>query len=102
MLIGGGGEKKTLPMVARHADIWHSFSDVETLVHKSAVLDRHCADIGRDPSEIERSVGAPQGNPAEVVQPLLDAGATLFTVGVGGPEVDLTRLRAWLAWREAR
>ncbi|MDP9117959.1 MAG: LLM class F420-dependent oxidoreductase, partial [Actinomycetota bacterium] len=41
VLIGGGGEKKTLKMVARHADMWHSFSDVETLIHKSAVLDQH-------------------------------------------------------------
>jgi len=102
VLIGGGGEKKTLRMVAEHADLWHSFSDVETLTHKSAVLDRHCADIGRDPSEIERSVGTPEGKPADVVQPLLDAGATLFTVGVGGPDVDLTKLKAWLAWRDAR
>jgi probable F420-dependent oxidoreductase len=102
VLIGGGGEKKTLRMVAQHADIWHSFSDVETLVRKSAILDQHCQDVGRDPSEIERSVGTPDGKPTDVVQPLLDAGATLFTVGVGGPDVDLTKLRAWLSWRDSR
>jgi probable F420-dependent oxidoreductase len=102
VLIGGGGEKKTLRMVAQYADLWHSFSDVETLIRKSAVLDRHCADLGRDPAEIERSVGTPEGNPADVVQPLLDAGATLFTVGVGGPDYDFTRLKAWLAWRDNR
>jgi probable F420-dependent oxidoreductase len=99
VLIGGGGEKKTLRMVAQHADIWHSFSNVDTLIHKSAVLDRHCADLGRDPSEIERSVGAPSGEPGEVAQPLLDAGATLFTVGVSGPDHDLEGLRKWLDWR---
>jgi len=103
VLIGGGGEKKTLRMVAQHADIWHSFSDADTLVRKSEVLARHCADLGRDPSQIERSVGTPsKGEPGEVAQPLLDAGATLFTVGVGGPDFDLTELRKWLAWREAR
>jgi probable F420-dependent oxidoreductase len=102
VLIGGGGEKKTLRMVARHADLWHSFSAVETLIHKSAVLDRHCADLGRDPSEIERSVGTPEGNPADVVRPLLDAGATLFTVGVAGPDYDFTKLKSWLAWRDGR
>jgi probable F420-dependent oxidoreductase len=102
VLIGGGGEKKTLRLVARHGDIWHSFSDVDTLRHKSAVLDRHCADIGRDPSEIERSVGTPDGDPDEVAQPLLDAGAALFTVGVGGPDYELTKLKRWLAWRDAR
>jgi probable F420-dependent oxidoreductase len=102
VLIGGGGEKKTLRLVARHADIWHSFSDLETFVRKSAILDAHCRDAGRDPSEIERSVGAPKGDPAEVAQPLLDAGATLFTVGAGGPDVDLTELRRWLDWRASR
>jgi probable F420-dependent oxidoreductase len=102
VLIGGGGEKKTLRLVARHGDIWHSFSDVDTLRHKSAVLDRHCADIGRDPSEIERSVGTPDGDPDEVAQPLLDAGARLFTVGLGGPDYELTKLKRWLAWRDAR
>jgi probable F420-dependent oxidoreductase len=102
VLIGGGGEKKTLRLVARHADLWHSFSDLETLRHKSAVLDEHCKAIGRDSSEIERSVGTPAGEPDEVGQPLLDAGATLFTVGVGGPDYDLTKLKSWLAWRDAR
>jgi alkanesulfonate monooxygenase SsuD/methylene tetrahydromethanopterin reductase-like flavin-dependent oxidoreductase (luciferase family) len=99
VLIGGGGEKKTLRMVAQHADMWHSFSSVDVLIHKSGVLERHCADIGRDPTEIERSVGTPSGDPAEVAQPLLDAGVTLFTVGLSGPDHDLTKLRAWLDWR---
>jgi len=102
VLIGGGGEKKTLRMVARHADLWHSFSDLETLHRKSEILASHCADIGRDPNEIERSVGAPQGDPDELGQPLLDAGATLFTVGVGGPDFDLSRLERWISWRDAR
>jgi hypothetical protein len=66
------------------------------------VLDRHCAGIGRDPSEIERSVGTPDGDPDEVAQPLLDAGARLFTVGLGGPDYELTKLKRWLAWRDAR
>ena len=55
VLLGGGGERKTLRHVARHADIWHSFVDVETYRHKSAVLAEHCAAVGRDPAEIERS-----------------------------------------------
>src|SRR4051795_12386930 len=52
VLIGGGGEQKTLRLVAKHADLWHSFSDLETLKRKSAILDSHCAEIGRDSSEI--------------------------------------------------
>jgi probable F420-dependent oxidoreductase len=101
VLIGGGGEKKTLRMVARHADIWHSFSDLETFRHKSEVLAAHCADAGRDPAEIERSVGTPDGDPADVAPPLIEAGVGLFTVGVGGPDYDLTKLRRWLDWRES-
>ncbi len=100
VLIGGGGEKKTLRMVAEHADIWHSFSDLATLRRKSEVLARHCADVGRDPGEIVRSVGTPDGDPAEAGPALLDAGASLFTVGVGGPDYDLSKLRRWLEWRD--
>ena len=100
VLIGGGGEKKTLRLVAQHADIWHSFSDLDTFTHKIEVLRGHCTDIGRDPGEIELSVGAPEGAPAEVGQPLLDAGARLFTVGIGGPDYDLSTLKTWLAWRD--
>jgi probable F420-dependent oxidoreductase len=101
VLIGGGGEKKTLRMVAQHADIWHSFSDLETFKHKQEVLAGHCADLGRDPADIERSVGAPDEDPNEVGQALIDAGASLFTVGTGGPDFDLTKLKAWLDWRDA-
>jgi probable F420-dependent oxidoreductase len=99
MLIGGGGEKKTLRLVAQHADIWHSFSDLETLKRKQQILAAHCADVGRNPDEIERSVGAPDGNPAEAGPPLIEAGASLFTVGIGGPDYDLKPLRRWLDWR---
>ncbi len=101
VLIGGGGEKKTLPMVAKHGDIWHSFSDLETFAHKSGVLAERGADLGRDPGEIEHSVGVPDGDPAQVGPPLVEAGAGLFTVGVGGPDYDLTKLKRWLDWRSA-
>jgi probable F420-dependent oxidoreductase len=100
VLIGGGGEKKTLRLVARHADIWHSFSDVATLERKSDILKQHCAEIGRDHDEIVRSVGTPDGDPALAGPRLLEAGASLLTVGVTGPDYDLGKLRKWLAWRE--
>ena len=99
VLIGGGGEKKTLRLVAKHADIWHSFSDVETLQHKLGVLAGHCADLGRDPSEIEISVGT---NDVESAKALRDAGAELITYGVGGPDYDLKPLEELIAWRDAQ
>ena len=101
VMIGGGGEKKTLRLVAQHADLWHSFSDLETLKHKSAILDQHCADVGRDPLEIQRSVGTPDGDPKDSGPALLAAGASLFTVGVNGPDYDLAKLKTWIDWRNA-
>jgi len=100
VLIGGGGEKKTLRLVAQHADIWHSFADLETFQRKVGILHGHCADVGRDPAEIELSVGTPDGDPAEVGAPLVEAGARLFTVGVGGPDYDLGKLKRWIEWRD--
>ena len=58
LLIGGGGEKVTLRIAARYADEWNVWGDVATLVQKGEVLERHCADVGRDPAEIERSAVA--------------------------------------------
>ena len=98
VLIGGGGEKKTLRLVARHADIWHTFADPETLERKLGVLRAHCADAGRDPGEIEVSVGADEASRDRH----LELGARLFTLGIGGPKPDLGPLREWLAWRDER
>ncbi len=55
LLIGGGGEKRTLRIAASHADEWNVWATAADMVHKSAVLDRHCAAVGRDPAEIVRS-----------------------------------------------
>lgn len=55
--IGGGGEKLTLKVVARWADMMNVASSPEVVRHKLAVLDEHCRAVGRDPYEIERSVG---------------------------------------------
>jgi F420-dependent oxidoreductase-like protein len=53
LCIGGGGERRTLRAVARYAQHWNfPGGGVETLTQKRAVLEEHCADIGRDPSEI--------------------------------------------------
>lgn len=52
ILVGGGGERKTLRTAARYADMWHGFGTPELLAHKLAVLRAHCADVGRDPAEI--------------------------------------------------
>ena len=58
LLVGGGGEKRTLRIAAEHAQEWNVWSTPQVFTHKSAVLDRHCHDIGRDPAEIRRSTQA--------------------------------------------
>ena len=58
LLIGGGGERVTLRIAARFADEWNVWGDVATLRHKMEILDRHCADVGRDPAAIQRSAVA--------------------------------------------
>ncbi len=58
LLIGGGGERRTLAIAARHADEWNVWGTPDTLAHKGTVLDRHCADQGRDPATIARSAQA--------------------------------------------
>ena len=52
ILVGGGGEKRTLRLVARYADMCNFFGDPATVAHKVDVLRGHCRDVGRDPSEV--------------------------------------------------
>ena len=57
IMIGGSGEKKTLRTVAKYADQWNAMGSIEKLRHKDEVLRRHCDEVGRDSSEILRTVG---------------------------------------------
>ncbi len=102
VLIGGGGEKKTLRLVAKHADIWHSFGDAGDARaqgrHPAAALRRRRPRPGRD----RASRPGVSGSPEELGPQLRDAGASLFTVGVGGPDYDLTALSNWIAWRDSQ
>ena len=84
ILIGGGGEKVTLRLVAEHADAWNTFGPPETYAHKNAVLDDWCAQLGRDPATIERTVGIP-AHEVDDVEKYLDAGATHLIVMTGHP-----------------
>jgi len=78
-VIGGGGEKRTLRIAARFADQWNiPGATPDVLRHKIEVLHGHCADVGRDPSEIEVSVqvgGPDPGAIAASAAALVDAGA---------------------------
>ena len=52
-MIGGGGEKRTLKLVAQYADQCNVAGDADMIRHKIKVIHEHCAAVGRDPSEIE-------------------------------------------------
>jgi len=52
ILVGGGGEKRTLRLVARYADMCNLFGDPATVAHKVEVLRGHCRDVGRDPADV--------------------------------------------------
>ena len=100
ILIGGGGEKVTLRIVAEHADTWHGIGNLETMRRKSAVLDDWCAKVGRDPGEIERSTFV--HDHLHELDAFVDAGITHLVVGAGGPDFDLGPLRKLVAWRDSR
>ncbi len=57
IMIGGSGEKKTLRTVAKYADIWNAMGPLDLMRHKIEVLREHCDAVGRDPSEIEFTLG---------------------------------------------
>jgi alkanesulfonate monooxygenase SsuD/methylene tetrahydromethanopterin reductase-like flavin-dependent oxidoreductase (luciferase family) len=59
ILIAGGGEKRLLRVVARHADAWNGFGSPEVLRRKIAILTEHCRTEGRDSATIEKSVLVP-------------------------------------------
>ena len=90
--IGGNGERRTLRIVAEHAQHWNStLADVDAWQAKGEVLDRHCADVGRDPASIERSVNVrlPAGADPRSVQPVVagwkEAGVDVCIVNLGTP-----------------
>jgi alkanesulfonate monooxygenase SsuD/methylene tetrahydromethanopterin reductase-like flavin-dependent oxidoreductase (luciferase family) len=86
--IGGSGERKTLRVIAEHADVWNAAGgDAAEVARLSGVLDRHCADVGRDPAEIRRSVQLRFDGDAEKA---LRAAQEYAAVGVGDVIVMLT------------
>ena len=101
ILIGGGGEKVTLRIVAQHATIWNGQGEPDVLRRKNRILDEWCAKVGRAPTEIERS--------AQIFGPQLDkldeylaAGITHLICDASGPDYDLAPLRRLIGWRDRR
>ena len=99
ILIGGGGEKVTLRIVAERAHIWNGFGDPERAAHKSAVLDDWCRKVGRDPTEIERSILI-QPDQIGNADAYVERGITHLMLGFSGPDYDLEPLKRLVSWRD--
>jgi F420-dependent oxidoreductase-like protein len=78
--IGGGGERRTLPLVARWADAWHCFGGPDTLAAKGRIVDDLASEAGRDPATILRSASLDLSQPLDDIR--RDA-AALADVGIG-------------------
>ncbi|MBA2372918.1 MAG: TIGR03560 family F420-dependent LLM class oxidoreductase [Chloroflexi bacterium] len=99
VLIGGGGERKTLRLVAQYADATHqTTADPAVFRHKMEVLQRHCHDVGRPYEEIERSCGLdlrpPPGGSGPIAEPavLLERLDRLAEAGAQGVFLVLPRV----------
>jgi probable F420-dependent oxidoreductase len=108
ILIAGTGVRKTLRLVARYADAWHAaFPDRPAeLVPAVSALRGWCAEIGRDPAEIEWSVGIEPDDLDRFLDDdaatYLAMGFTQFTLGFNGPDWRVENGRRMLAWRDER
>ena len=110
ILIGGSGPKKTLRTAARYADMWDTGGTLEEVSAQYEVLKGHCADIGRDPDEIERTLGVSvvvRDDPVEAAEVLARQRAANGSPGAddgdlcGPPAFIADRLRpyAQAGWR---
>jgi probable F420-dependent oxidoreductase len=100
VLIGGGGEKVTLRLTAQYADLWNSFGPPEKYQHKNGVLNDWCAQLGRDPAAIERTVSI-QSRDLDDLDAYVAAGAQQIILEVGAP-FDMAPVKKLVAWRDAR
>ena len=100
-IVIGGSASATLRVVAEHADVWNIPSrDAAGLVSRSALLDRFCADVGRDPAEITRSVAQPvsyedPGATRDSIAAAVEAGFRHVVLTLPAPYPD--RVARWVA-----
>ena len=102
ILIGGSGPKVTLRIVAQHANIWNCFGDPDTAGGRSRQLDAWCERVGRDPSEIERSVLGVKGEGIDQADAYADQGLTHLITTTSGPDWDMSDLKRLIDWRDRR
>lgn len=101
ILIGGAGEQKTLRLVARHADLWHSFVPAQALPGKLEVIERWAEKEGRDVSGLVVSNELKRRDESDA-DALYAAGTRLFTLGWAPGTPDYELVGRWLRWRDAK
>lgn len=90
-IVIGGRSAATLRVAAEHADVWNiPGGDIDDVVARSALLDRYCADIGRDPASITRSIHLPvsyerPGVTRDAIGQAVDAGFRHIVLGLPDP-----------------
>jgi F420-dependent oxidoreductase-like protein len=92
-LIGASGERRSLRIVARYADVWNGEGDPATFAHKNRVLDEHCRAVGRDPAAIRRTVGAAPVFIRDTRAAAIEGSAALFTL-VGMAPIEAREMAA--------
>lgn len=97
--IGGIGRKRTLRLVAEHADVWNTpNSDPDEFVELSRILEEHCEAVGRDPAEVRRTVqirlGAVTDDSLPEIEALARVGATEFILITSGGSSEAQATRA--------
>lgn len=101
ILVGGGGERTTLRVAARHAHIWNAFfDDPDAFVRKSRVLDDWCEEVGRDPSEIVRSMALNDRSRLGELDDFHRVGVTHVVVGMQVHDFDEAVVRRLVEWRD--
>ena len=101
ILIGGGGEKVTLRLVAKYASMWNIIAEPADAKRKNDLLTGYCQEIGRDPAEVERTVVLLGQDPLAQAQAYVDAGLTHLILGSGDPW-NFAGLEKLLAWRDSQ
>jgi probable F420-dependent oxidoreductase len=99
IIIGGGGEKITLRLVAEHATMWNFFADPEGMKHKISVLNGWCEKIGRDPNEIEKTILVSGPDLFDKLESYREVGVTHVIYGMGVP-FDFAPAKRLLLWRD--
>ena len=102
LMVGGLGEKLTLAVCARHADLWNGWGTPDEIARLNGVLDEHCERAGRDPAEIERTVALFEPVSPDTCDDYAAAGAGHFILVRNGPDYRIDELAGLIEWRDSR